>query len=64
MNTYTLFWLDGKSEVVKGIDIVDAYTKAGYSNGAISALDFYDFVDARDKWVWDEIEHKWKSKQS
>jgi hypothetical protein len=36
---YSLHWLDGKTEIVCGNDIADAITKAGYSNGALAALD-------------------------
>ena len=40
--TFILYWLDGKSEEVKGNSIGDAFTKAGYSQGAIAALDYYE----------------------
>lgn len=39
---FTLYWLDGKREFVTGPDIAKACTLAGYSNGAIRALDWYD----------------------
>jgi hypothetical protein len=44
MNTYILHWLDGKTETVKGSDIADAFSRAGYGAGAIRALDWYDIV--------------------
>jgi hypothetical protein len=40
--TFTLYWLDGKREFVTGPDIAKACTLAGYSNGAMRALDWYD----------------------
>ena len=41
MRKYKLFWLDGKEEVVEGNNISDAFTRAGYSAGAIHALEYY-----------------------
>jgi hypothetical protein len=41
MRKFKLFWLDGKEEIVKGNSIADAFSKAGYGNGAIRALDYY-----------------------
>ena len=41
MKKFQLFWLDGKTEIVEGTDIADAFRRAGYGNGAISALDYY-----------------------
>jgi hypothetical protein len=41
---YILYWLDGKTETVTGVSIVDALTKAGYGNGAIRSLDHYKEV--------------------
>lgn len=52
MNTYTLFWLDGKREVVHGATIAEAMTSAGYGGGAVRALDFYASGD-RDDYQWD-----------
>lgn len=46
-NTYTLFWLTGKTEIVKGNTHADAMRNAGYGAGAIRALDFYSEGDAR-----------------
>lgn len=40
LRPYALFWKDGKREVVWGETIADAFSRAGYSQGAISALDF------------------------
>jgi hypothetical protein len=44
MKTFILHWLNGKKEEVKGLDIADAFRKAGYGGGAIRALDWYEEV--------------------
>jgi len=44
MNTYKLYWLDKKTEIVKGFSITDAFKKAGYSMGALNALDYYEDI--------------------
>lgn len=41
MKKFTLFWLDGKREVVEGLDIADAFRRAGYGGGAAAAVDWY-----------------------
>jgi len=51
MKKYTHYWLDGKREVVTGMDAADAMTKAGYGNGALRALDFWANGDCTD-YVW------------
>ena len=43
MKTFILHWLGGKKEEVKGLDIADAFRKAGYG-GAIRALDWFEEV--------------------
>lgn len=58
MNTYTLYWLSGKREIVQGQDVAKAMTNAGYSNGAVPALDFYANGDDRD-YKWDADTHNW-----
>lgn len=42
MNYFTLYWLNGDRKVVKGETIEQAFTIAGYGNGAIRAMDWYD----------------------
>ena len=44
MKQFKLHWLDGKIEIVHGTNIADAMTKAGYDNGAVRALDYYEEV--------------------
>lgn len=60
MKTYTLFWLDGKSEIVKGESISTAFSGAGYGAGAIRALDFFKHGDARDSYTWNSELRKWE----
>ena len=56
--TFTLYWLTGDREIVKGRNVADAMTRAGYSNGAVPALDFYANGDDRD-YQWDATARKW-----
>jgi hypothetical protein len=58
MKTYTLYWLDGKREVIQGNDIADAMTKAGYGQGAVKALDFHASGDCND-YVWNKETYDW-----
>jgi hypothetical protein len=44
MKKFLLVWLDGKTEEVSGVDIADAFRRAGYGGGAIRALDYYKEV--------------------
>jgi hypothetical protein len=55
---FTLFWLDGKRELVRGRDAADAMTKAGYGAGAVRALDFHAPGDSYD-YKWNEKDRKW-----
>lgn len=56
---FTLYWKDGHKEVVRGDSISDAFQKAGYSVGALQALDFfssgacqdYEFNKGTRSWV-------------
>ena len=41
MKTFTFYWLDGKRDVLIGSNSADALNRAGYGQGAISALDFW-----------------------
>ena len=40
--TFVLYWLDGKVEEIQGYSIADAFSRAGYGNGAIRALDYWE----------------------
>ena len=56
---FTLYWLTGDKEIVYGRDIAEAFTKAGYSSGALRALDFYSSGDTTDQYTWDKDARKW-----
>ncbi len=42
MSTYKLHWKHGDSEIVRGSSPEQAMTLAGYSAGALAALDYYE----------------------
>ena len=58
MTTFTLYWLDGAKTVCEGDTIQNAFTTAGFGQGAIKALDFYS-SDGKDNYIWNG--HKWES---
>lgn len=57
-NTFTLYWKDGKREVLKGKDFLDAIRKAGYGKGAIKALDFTADGDNKE-YGWSKTTQRW-----
>lgn len=60
---YTLYWKDGKREIVKGRDLSEAMSFAGYSQGALAALDFHT-LGINDEYEWNKEKHDWVKKQS
>lgn len=51
MAQFTLYWKDGKRDVVKGRNTVEAMTLAGYGGGAVGALDMV--ANGNDHaWYW------------
>jgi len=58
-NKYFLYWMDGDKEVISGTSIEDAFAKAGYGGGALTALDFFSSEDTHD---YDRTEHCWKKR--
>lgn len=40
---FILHWKDGKKEIIKGRNLYDAFHKAGIGQGAIGALDYWEF---------------------
>lgn len=62
MEKFTLYWRDGKREVVEGYDCADAMTRAGYGGGAVRALDFYATGDC-DRYWWDGEGREWHNKE-
>lgn len=61
MLEFTLYWKDGKLEIVKGASISDAFTKAGYGGGAINALELYE-GGSTPKYVW--LNNSWQKQTS
>lgn len=51
MKKFKLHWLSGepKEEIVEGTDIADAFAHAGYSAGAIRALDWFEEIKENKK---------------
>lgn len=45
MKKYKLYWLDGKTEMIEGYNVVDAFNRAGIGRGALSALDYYEEIE-------------------
>lgn len=56
---FTLYWRDGKREVVWGKTPARAMTTAGYGGGAIRALDFYAHGDDH-AWTWNQSARDWE----
>ena len=59
---FTLFWLDGTTQLIEGVTIAQAMNAAGIGNGALRALDFYANGDVRADYVWDSTKRSWHSK--
>jgi len=64
MKTYTLFWRTGITEIVKGNTPEEAMTLAGYSNGAVKALDLYGNGDIRNEYAWNATARSWEQIES
>jgi hypothetical protein len=58
MKKFTFYWLTGKREVFEGHDSANALNNAGYSQGALRALDFWANGDDND-YVWNAENHSW-----
>jgi hypothetical protein len=56
--TFTLFWKTGQRELVNGENPAEAMTLAGYSGGAVGALDFYSQGDCKN-YVWNKETRYW-----
>jgi hypothetical protein len=63
MHKFTLFWLDGKREVVTGETIADAARRAGIQRGALQVIDFYENGED-DSWEWNSERRSWVQKNS
>ena len=62
MKEFTIYWLDGKREVLTGSSPANAFTSAGYGAGAMSAVDFYAEGDD-DTYEWNIDTRKWMKKK-
>lgn len=62
-DTYTLFWLTGDTQLVKGPDIASAMNNVGIGHGALAALDFHEKGDVRGDYVWSKEDREWKDKK-
>jgi hypothetical protein len=60
LKKYTLYWLTGQSEVVQGKNPAEAMTAAGYSSGALRALDFYASGD-EPRYKWNAETREWEA---
>lgn len=52
---FGVYWKNGQHEIIKGNGFADAFTRAGYGQGALRALD-----------VWhpgDEVKYEWSGKE-
>lgn len=58
LKPFTLFWLNGRREVVFGHTAANAMNGAGYSSGALAALDFWKAGDSNE-YVWNDDARKW-----
>jgi hypothetical protein len=42
MKIFIVHWIGGDTEEAQGVNIVDAFKRAGYGNCAIRALDYFE----------------------
>ena len=47
MKKFKLYWLDGKTEIIEGENIGNAFARAGYGAGALNALDWYEEIKTK-----------------
>jgi hypothetical protein len=58
INTYTLYWGNGKREVLKGTDVIKALREAGYRAQDLRSLAFFTLGDNND-FMWIETTKSW-----
>lgn len=61
--TFTIFWLTGETQIVRGCDAASAMNNAGIGHGAIRAMDFYSDGDKREKYQWNKEKRTWENKE-
>jgi hypothetical protein len=59
LKQYVIFWLDGKKTDIEGKDEKDAFTKSGYGNGAVRAVDFIGYKETENNYSWDKEKRSW-----
>lgn len=62
MKEFTIFWLTGETQIVKGGKPHEAMNNAGIGAGALRAMDFYALGDQRKNWEWDKEKRTWLKK--
>jgi hypothetical protein len=60
MNLYTIYWKNGKREVVAGPNVVEALLNAGYSATVLRMLAFYLPGDNKG-YLWNEKFQYWQA---
>lgn len=55
---FTLYFKNGKREIISGESINEAFTKAGYGAGALAAVDWYD-QEASETHYYDREQKTW-----
>lgn len=60
MKKFTLFWLTGRTEIVEGITINDAFKRKGFGYTAIRVLQFFEEGDTQSDYIWIEENRQWE----
>ena len=55
---FTIYWLGGDRQVIKGPDFAAACNNAGIGAGAFGAMDFYDYGDSKSH-LWSPTLKNW-----
>ena len=55
---FKVYWRSGQITVVRGIDIADAFRRAGYGGGVIGSVDFYT-ADKPIEYEWNSEKKEW-----
>jgi hypothetical protein len=63
MKKFTLFWENGKCEVVEGKHFHNAIKKLTKGKGSLLGLDFYTNDDTRENYVYVPKHHSWELKK-
>lgn len=60
LKTFTVFWVDGKREVLQGYDVIDSLARSGHNDVSrmIWALEFIVNGDSQ-KYAWNAEKQEW-----